>query len=53
MGIELKVDPEGNVIVTKVALNGAAERASDSNGNCCPIREGDEIIDINGTPLIV
>jgi hypothetical protein len=41
------------VTVTHVVTNSAAERASDYHGNTCPLRENDEIIEINGVSLVV
>lgn len=51
--MNLKVGVDGRVLVCQVTENGAAERASDPNGNTCPIKLRDEIIDINGVSLNV
>lgn len=39
--------------MSHVTENGAAERASDLNGNRCPVKVRDEIIEINGVSLSV
>lgn len=61
MGMSLRSGNEGSrgsggsgrVMVSSVTENGAAERASDSNGNRCPVKVRDEIIEINGVLLSV
>lgn len=51
--MSLKVANDGRVFVSNITENGAAERASDSNGTRCPVRVRDEIIEVNGVSLNV
>lgn len=52
--MSLKLDNEcGRVVVCNVSENGAAERASDANGNHCPVKLRDEIVEINGVSISV
>lgn len=51
--MNLKLGDDGRVVVAHVTENGAAERASDSNGNRCPVLIWDEIVEINGVSLSV
>lgn len=53
LGMHLKLGNDGRVLVGHVNENGAAERASDSNGNRCPVKIRDEIVEINGVSLSV
>lgn len=53
MNLKLLGNDGGRVVVSNVTENGAAERASDSNGNHCPVKLRDEIIEINGVSLSV
>lgn len=53
LGMNLKLGDDGRVVVAHVIENGAAERASDSNGNRCPVKIRDEIVEINGVSLSV
>jgi hypothetical protein len=49
----LKIQEDGQILVVNVLENGAAERASDLNGNSCPIKPNDRILKINGVSLHV
>jgi C-terminal processing protease CtpA/Prc len=53
LGMHLKVEQNGSVIVTNVVESGAAYRASELNGTQNPIRVNDEITEINGVLLTV
>lgn len=53
LGMTLKLGDDGRVVVAHVIENGAAERASDSSGNRCPVKIRDEIVEINGVSLSV
>lgn len=53
LGMNLKLGDDGRVVVAHVIENGAAERASDSIGNRCPVKIRDEIVEINGVSLSV
>ena len=53
MGMNFSVHCEGFIVVENVAINGAAYRASYENGLRCPVRQNDEIIEINHVSLMV
>ena len=53
LGMNLDVKDDSSVTVINVTENGAANRASDFDGNSCPIRAKDEITEINGVSLKV
>jgi hypothetical protein len=53
LGMNLRVEENGSVVVMNIIQNSAADRSSDSNGNRCPIRCKDEITEINGVSLSV
>ncbi len=51
--MNFSVNCEGFIVVESVAINGAAYRASYKNGLRCPVRQNDEIIEINQVSLMV
>ncbi|CAF0708860.1 unnamed protein product [Brachionus calyciflorus] len=51
LGLNLKVEPTGSVIVVSVIENSAADRTSDLNGNRRSIQINDELLEINGVSL--
>ena len=53
MGMNFSVHCDGFIVVESVMINGAAYRAAYENGIRCPVRQNDEIIEINHVPLMV
>ncbi len=53
LGMSLRVEESGHIVVINVVENGAANRASDLHGNSCPIMANDRIVEINGVSLHV
>jgi len=53
LGMNLRVEESGHIVVINVVENGAANRASDLHGNSCPIMPNDCIVEINGVSLHV
>lgn len=53
MGIDFSVQKDGFIIVEELIENGAAHRAMKLNGVRCPLKQYDEIIEINNVSLNV
>jgi hypothetical protein len=53
LGMHLRVETDGRVIVTSVLESSAAFRASNLTGLPCPVKIKDQIIEINGVCLNV
>ncbi|RMZ93980.1 PDZ domain-containing 2, partial [Brachionus plicatilis] len=51
LGLNLKVEEKGSVLVVSVNENSAADRASDIAGNRQSIQMNDELLEINGVSL--
>ena len=51
--MNFSVHCDGYIVVENVVINGAAYRASYDNGLRCPVRQNDEIIEINNVQLMV